>query len=125
MSLGPNVTDATTFLTAIRTGFTWVKLHLGDPGVGASSPAVLTTRQQATWSALATVSNVLGFDNVGAITWTAVPATEDPTHFSLWSAASGGTFGGSGIITAPGMTIGGNYVIPAGALDVSLPVAGT
>lgn len=124
MTLGPSSSEATTFLTALRSGYTFVKLHIGDPGsAGTANPAVNTTRIATTWTALATVSGVMGFENVGSITWTAVPASEDYTHYSLWSLVSGGAFGHSGIIVAAPAVAAGNFIIPAGALDVSLPVA--
>jgi hypothetical protein len=51
----------------------WVKLHLADPGVaGATSPALNTTRQQATFASASGGSSATS----GALTWTSVPNAE-------------------------------------------------
>lgn len=104
-------------LATVRSGFTWVKFHIGDPGAaGTANPAVNTTRQQATWAAIAGAS----FQNSNAPAWTAVPATENYTHISLWSLVSGGSFGASGVFAAAAIS-GGNVTIPAGGIVVTNP----
>jgi hypothetical protein len=41
----------------------------------------------------------------------------------LWTASTAGTFGGSGTITANGVTAGDTFTIPSGSLTLTLPVA--
>lgn len=120
MAVGLSTTAANSLLDSLGTSYTWVKLHVGDPGAaGTSNPAGNTTRQQATWgSASGAVKS-----NTNTITWTGVSTSEDYTHFSAWSASSAGTFGFSGTITANAVTSGDNFTIAIGDLDVSLAVA--
>lgn len=98
----------------------WAKLHLGDPGAaGTANPATETTRHEVTFAAASggTVAND------AAVTWTNIAGSEDATYFSLWTASSGGTFLGSGTITANAYTAGDTYTIAIGALTVTLSVA--
>ena len=120
MAVGLSTTAANTLLDSLGSSYTWIKLHVGDPGASAASNAAgNTTRQQATWgSASGAVKS-----NTNAITWTAVSTSEDYTHFSAWSASTAGTFGFSGTITANAVTSGDNFTIAIGDLDVSLAVA--
>lgn len=107
-------------LTTLLATYSFVKLHIGDPGAsGTSNPAVETTRQQATWAAAASGAS----SNTGALTWTNVAASEDYTHFSVWTLNAAGVFGFSGTITANAVTAGDTFVIPIGDLDVSLVLA--
>jgi uncharacterized membrane protein YgdD (TMEM256/DUF423 family) len=95
----------------------WIKLHIGDPGAaGASNAATNTDRQEAVFGAASSGA----ITTTGAITWTSVPASEDYTHFSAWSASSAGTFLFSGTITANAVTASDTFVIPAGDLDCAL-----
>ncbi len=100
--------------------YTWIKLHTGAPGATATANAATeTTRKQATWAAASGGAS----SNTGQLQWTNVAGTEDYTHFSLWTASSGGTFGFSGTITANAVTAGDTFTIAANDLDVSLAVA--
>lgn len=99
----------------------WVKLHVGDPGgAGTSNPAVETDRVQATFGVAAASGAI---SNTAQLQWLAVAGTEDYTHFSAWTASSGGTFLFSGTITANAVTIGDTFTIPIGDLDVSFTIA--
>lgn len=100
----------------------YAQLHTGDPGAaGTSNVATETTRQEITSSFSAASGGALTTDT--AITWTNVAGTEDYTHYSVWSAASNGTFYWSGTITANSVTAGDNFTIAIGDLDFTLTVA--
>ena len=107
-------------LDTLLATYSWVKLHVGAPGAaGTSNPATETTRQQATWSAAAAGASA----NTNLLTWTAVAASEDYTHFTVWTANVAGTFGFSGTVTANAVTAGDTFQIPIGDLDVTLTLA--
>lgn len=115
MALGWSATEANEAIDALLASYTWVKLHIGDPGAaGTANAASNTTRKQATWAAASAGAT----SNTGALTWTSVPASEDYTHFSLWTASTAGTFGFSGLITANAVTTGDNFTLAAGDLDI-------
>lgn len=120
MTVGFSTAAANTHLDNQGTTYQWVKLHVGDPGgAGTANPATETTRKQATWAPASSAAKTTTADLV----WTAVAGTEDYTHFSLWSAVTGGTFGGSGTVTANAVTTTDTFTLPAGDLDLTLPVA--
>ena len=103
------------------TGF-YVKLHLGDPGAaGAGSPAVETTRQEASMAAASGGT----ITNDAAVTWTNVSTSETVSHVSFWSAAAAGTFLGSDDLAVPrALTAGDTFTIATGDLDIAIsPVA--
>lgn len=100
-----------------------MQLHIGDPGAaGTANVASNTTRQNVT-NSWPTVTGVGSISNDVAISWTSVPASEDYTHFSLWSAGSGGTFYGSGTITANAVTTGDTFTVAIGAATITLNTA--
>jgi hypothetical protein len=120
MATGWGSAGATTALDATRAAYTWIKLHVGDPGAaGTANPATETTRKQATWG---TVTGG-AFSNTTALDWTNVAGSEDATHFTAWSASTAGNFGFSGTITANPLTAGDNFSIASGDLDVSVTLA--
>lgn len=120
MAEGLGSAGANTALDAFTAAYTWVKLHIGAPGAaGTSNPAVETTRKQATFSAAASGACT----TTAILTWTNVAASEDYTHFTLWTASSGGTFGGSGTVTASAVTAGDTFQVPIGDLDLSFTLA--
>jgi hypothetical protein len=120
MAVGFSTAAANTHLDNTGSTYPWVKLHVGDPGAaGTSNVATETTRKQATWASAAAASKATSADLV----WTNVAGTEDYTHFSLWTASSAGSFGGSGTITANAVTSGDTFTIPSGQLTLTLPVA--
>lgn len=77
----------------------FVKLHVGDPGsAGANNAAAgSTTRVQATMAASSGGSKAM---TSMASNWTNGGTSETLSHISLWTAASAGTFNGSGALTA-------------------------
>lgn len=120
MTVGFSTAAANTHLDNQGTAYPWVKLHVGDPGgAGTANAAAETTRKQATWASASGAAKTTTADLV----WTAVAGTEDYTHFSLWSASTGGTFGGSGTVTANAVVTADSFTLPAGELDLTVPVA--
>lgn len=93
--------------------FPWIKLHVGDPGAaGTANAATNTTRKQASWASAAGGAIATNAE----LRWDNVPASEDYTHWTGWSASSGGTVGWSGTVTADPMTSSNNFVIASGGL---------
>lgn len=103
--------------------YSWLKLHTGDPGsAGTTNAATNTTRKQATWSAasggLLTNSNTITWDD------SEVTTTETYTHYSVWTASTAGTFGGSGTVSGGGVNASGQaFSFAVGAVDITLNVA--
>lgn len=101
-------------------GDPYVQLHTAEPGAaGGTAIATETTRQQASLGAAAGGA----ISNDADIAWTTVAGSEDYTHFSLWSASTGGTFLWSGTVTANAVTAGDNFTIASGDLDLTIGVA--
>lgn len=102
--------------------YTWVQLHTGAPGAnGTANVATNSTRKQVTWGAAA--GGVL--TSTGDAAWSGgeVTATENYTHFTVWSASSSGTFGWSGAVTGGNVTAGTAFTIPSGSLTGTLTLA--
>lgn len=94
----------------------YIKLHTGDPGAaGTSNAATNTTRQLATIGAASAGSA----SNTAALLWTAVPASETYSHWSMWTASSGGTFLWSGTITSGTVTAGQTFRFDVGELSLT------
>lgn len=120
MATGWSVTAANAALTSLTGTYSWVQLHVGDPGSnGTANVAVETDRVQVAWGSPS--GGVIS--NSAQLQWTNVAGTEDYTHFTVWSASSAGTFGFSGTVTANAVTTGDTFTIPTGDLDVSLTLA--
>lgn len=103
MSVGVAAAVANAWVNVLRgttyTGLAglFVKLHVGDPGpAGAANPSAVTTRNALTLAAPAN-----GAGSLSALAGYAMVATETITHVSLWDAAAGGAFLGSGPLSAP------------------------
>lgn len=120
MAEGWSSTAGNAALTSLTGTYTWVQLHIGAPGAnGTSNVATNTTRKQVTWGS----ASGGAISNTADVEWDGVPASEDYTHYTVWTLSSGGTFGFSGVITASALTSGDNFVIATGDLDVSLTLA--
>ncbi|MEU8756216.1 hypothetical protein AB0C88_37590 [Streptomyces chartreusis] len=120
MAVGFSTAAANTHLDNQGSTYSWIKLHVGDPGAsGTGNAATETTRKQATWASASGAAKSTSAD----LAWTNVAGTEDYTHVSMWTASTGGTFGGSGTVTANAVTTADSFTIPAGELDMTLPVA--
>jgi hypothetical protein len=92
MARGITPTQANAWLdTDFATAVCFVKLHVGDPGVAATSNAAAgdTTRKQATMGAAA--AGVKAMTSMSGV-WTNVSTTETLSDVSIWTASSAGTF---------------------------------
>src|SRR5881409_325837 len=113
MALGFSTAAANADLDTQGSTYPWIKLHTGAPGAaGTTAAATETTRKQATWASASAASKASSADLV----WTSVAGSEQYTHFSMWTASTAGTFGGSGTITANAVTAGDTFTIPSGSL---------
>lgn len=127
MAVGLAATWANALLDSLVNGaaFTpdaaiWIKLHTGDPGAsGTSNAATETTRKQLSGDTPS--GGTVTTDT--ALTWTGVSGSEDFTHYSAWTASTGGSFRWSGTVSANAVQIGDTFTIPAGDFDISLTVA--
>lgn len=136
MTVGMSAATAAAFLSAVfqATGFSYtgvfVQLHVGDPGAaGTANPASNTTRMDASACfGTAPASSDSGTkesiaNSVAIGPWTSVPAAETYAFCSLWTAATGGTYIGSGTITAAAVAVGDSFTIPIGDFVAKVPVA--
>jgi hypothetical protein len=100
----------------------WFQLHVGDPGAaGTANVATETTRKDVTAVFAAASGGAVTSDTL--VSWTNVAGSEDYTHWSLWTASSGGTFLWSGTMTANAVTAGDTFNLAVGDIDISLTVA--
>lgn len=96
----------------------YASLHTADPGntgaseVSGGSPAY--ARKSVTWNAAAsgskTASNAPVFD---------VPASTTVTYVGFWSAATAGTFYGSGAVTSQNFASQGTYTVSSTTLSIT------
>src|SRR5512134_1399353 len=115
-----SILDAIGNATAYSVATPFIQLHTAAPGAaGTTAIASNNTRKSVSFGAASGGS----ISNDAAIDWTNVPASEDYTHFTIWTAVSAGTFVCSGTITASAVTTGDNFTIPIGDLDLTIPVA--
>jgi len=132
MALGLSATIANDFLewlcnasaTSAAPTNIWIQLHTADPGsAGTTAVAGNATRKDLTAS-MGTAASGLISNNV-AITWTSgeVDTSEDYTHWALFDASTAGTFLCSGTMTANAVTVGDEFTIPSGDLDLSFSTA--
>lgn len=96
----------------------FVKLHLGAPGNAATAnPAAETTRESGTFAAASAGAT----DNTNVITYSAVAASETVSHYSVWTAATGGAATLQGALTtSKALTAGQDARWSANALAVAL-----
>jgi hypothetical protein len=122
MAVGLAVAQANAILDTLVTGGFWVQLHVSDPGAaGTSGVAGNATRKLPTFPSAANGQK----SNDAVVSWTAgeVDTSEDYTHWSAWTASSGGTFKCSGLMTANAVAVGDTYQLPAGSIVLTLSVA--
>jgi hypothetical protein len=128
MALGMAAAEAAAVLNAHLRGTSYggnasvfAKLHTADPGAsGATAPATETTRQQVTFGSAASTGTI---SNTAAVEWTDVAATENYTHYSLWTASTAGNFLGSGTVTGGSVAAGNNFTIPIGDFTITQSTA--
>jgi hypothetical protein len=132
MALGLSATVANDFLEwvfnasamATAPANIYIQLHTADPGAsGTTAVAGNATRKDLT-AAMGTASSG-AITNTAAITWTTgeVDTSEDYTHWALFDASSAGNFLLSGTMTANAVTVGDEFTIPIGDLDITLSTA--
>jgi len=98
----------------------YVQLHTGDPGAaGTANIAGNTTRAVTQFAAASGGSKSTNAD----ATWTSVSNTETYTFFSIWSAASSGTFYFSGTVTGGAVTAGNDFKFASGNLTCNITPA--
>lgn len=120
MATGLGSAGANTAGDELNSIYSWVQLHVGDPGsAGTANVATETTRKQVTWAAFAAGAS----SNTAALTWTNVAGSEDYTHYTVWTASAAGTFGHSGTVTANPITAGDTFNVAIGDLDISFTLA--
>lgn len=91
---------------------THVNLNTADPGTTGANEAT-SARQACSWNAAASGQKT----NSSALTFTGQAAGTAHTHFSTWSASSGGTFGISGALGSS--VTAATITVAAGALVLS------
>lgn len=119
MTLGYAPARARKHLDDLVTDFPFIQWHTGDPGAaGTANVAANTTRADATgkFAAAGTAGANTTKASNAAITVSNVPASEDYSDCSFWSLASGGSFGGSGLVTANAVTTGDNVTVASGGI---------
>lgn len=104
-------------------GPTFVQLHVGAPGAaGTANVAGETLRVTTGSSPFAAPAGGITTNN-NAITWTSVTTSETYTYITLWSTLTAGVFIASGTIIASPVSSGSNFILAAGGVTVSIPVA--
>jgi hypothetical protein len=120
MADGLITAEANSLLDTLGSAFPYIQLHTGAPGAaGTSNVAGNTTRKSATYNSAASASKTTSAD----LAWTSVPTAETYSHFTAWSTSTGGTCGFSGGLTAPAVSVGDNFTIPAGSLALGFTPA--
>ena len=132
MALGLSATVSNDFLEwlfnasamATAPAVPWIQLHTADPGsAGTTAVAGNATRKDLS-AAMGTAASG-AITNTAAITWTTgeVDTSEDYTHWSIFDASTAGNFLLSGTMTANAVTVGDEFTIPIGDLDVTIATA--
>lgn len=107
-------------LTNEAKDYTFVQLHTAAPGpAGTTAVATEADRMAVTWGTAAAGAMTTTTD----AEWTSVAGTEDYTRISVWTLASGGSCGFTGLVTANPVVAGDTFTIAASDLDVSIAVA--
>jgi hypothetical protein len=100
--------------------YVYIKMHVGDPGAaGTANPAPETTRKLVDWSVPAGGA----MESVAEIEWPDLAAAQTWTHYSLWTAASGGTCGHTGTIAPRSWGVGDDAILPVGTVTMTYPLA--
>lgn len=120
MADGFGTPGANTVLDSLGSAYPWIQLHTGLPGAnGTSNVATNATRKQVS---LASASGGSKSSNAD-LTWTSVAGSETYSHFSMWTASSNGSFGGSGSVAANPVTAGDTFTILSGTLLLNVTLA--
>lgn len=101
----------------------WISIHTADPTDTGTLNQVTgngSTRKQVTWATTTSGSNPTIKVSTSAQQWTAMPAAT-VTHIGIWTASTGGTYIGTGVLTTPKVvTSGQTFDIAAGAITVTV-----
>jgi hypothetical protein len=114
VALGPSAANANTLVDGMTGagGGGFVKFHTGDPGsAGTSNAAGDTTRPAITFPA-ASAGSATQTGTATLASWAG--GSQTVSHFSLWSASSGGTFRGSGAFSASRAVVNGDTLNVSG-----------
>lgn len=115
MAVGLPATDANGIVNGLSG--TFLKLHVGDPGAaGANNAATEATRKLVTLAAAANGAAA----TTALMQWTSIAGSQTPTHYSLWTAATAGTFKFSGTLASAGYVAGNTFEIAIGALTITV-----
>lgn len=101
----------------------YVSLHTGDPGnTGATEVSGGGYARQGPVAFTNAGANPTVASNTGLVTWPAATAAWGTIgYFGVWTAATGGTFQGSGAVTTPKpVNIGDTPRFIAGALTITV-----
>lgn len=113
-----DVLSGTTFTAPSNT---YVKLHTGDPGVGAGNASANTTRVILAWSAASAGSKVITTTLPVWASWAA--GSETISHISVWDALTTGSFLYAATLTTPkAMTNGDTLTLSSHSVSIT-PVA--
>ncbi|WP_181778920.1 phage tail fiber protein [Pseudonocardia pini] len=121
MAPGLSATLANLKLAVVEANsYVYVKMHTGDPGPnGTANPAPETTRKLVDW----TTPTGGAMESAAEIEWPDLAAIQTWTHYSLWNASTGGTFGHSGTIAPRSWGVGDDAILPAGTVTMTYPLA--
>lgn len=126
MATGWSPTTAAAIVTAAAGGTAfqitnhYVQLHSGDPGVAGTANVVNDGKRTLCGMAFSSGQTIA---NTAQETWTDWTGGGVPTHWSSWSAASGGTFQASGTANLTAPLLGGTLTVEVGALTMRQPAA--
>lgn len=124
MAEGLSQLEAIDLLADLATRALYMQLHIGAPGPnGTANIAAETDRKSVTWGTPALVGVAVEMTHTNDLTWPGVAGSEDYTHASFWTLASGGTFRISGLITASPVISGDDWELPVGAYIIRYPLA--
>lgn len=101
MAVGSSDTRLDDFLSGLDAKY--IQFHTGDPGsAGTANASAVTNRKQVTLETVNTNGTNRRRRNSALIRWDAadVTGTATLTHFSMWSASTGGTFLMSAALTS-------------------------
>lgn len=109
--MGYSSATLTTKVNAVAGAYTYISAHTADPSTNGANEVSggSYARQQTTWAAATGSGPVTRTGSQVAIPMPSGATTV--THFGLWSAATGGTYGGSVDITDQAFSSGGNLLV--------------
>ena len=120
MTVGVAAASANTFVDGVA-GSSFLQFHIGDPGsAGTSNQAGSTTRIAMTFPSSSGGSST----QTGTATLASwAGGSQTLSHFTLWSASSGGTFRASGAFSVSRAVVNGDALNVSGIVISVSPVA--